>query len=106
MFLITIKEDNSNRIRMMGKRLDYMANGYPRLIDENVAFPTEMVDVHEVESVPDEVIPEKYCYTEADGFYLNPNYVEPDATNTYGIPDETYHTIINDITTEVASNGY
>ena len=106
MFLITIKEDNSNRIRMMGKRLDYMANGYPRLIDENVAFPTEMVDVHEVESVPDEVIPEKYCYTEADGFYLNPNYVEPDPTNIYNIPDETYHAIINDLTSEVANNGY
>ena len=104
MYLITIKDDN--RLMMMGKALDYMSNGYPRLVNENVAFPTEMVNVYEASEVPSGVIPEKYCYTEADGFYLNPDWVEPDATNTYGIPDETYHAIINDLTTEVASNGY
>ena len=31
---------------------------------------------------------------------------ETDPTNTYGISDETYHAIINDITTEVSNNGY
>ena len=106
MFIITVKEDNSNRLMMMGEILDYMSNGYPRLVNENVAFPTDMVNVHEVSEIPAEVIPEKYCYTEAEGFYINPNYVEPDATNTYGIPDETYHAIINDLTSEVANNGY
>lgn len=106
MYLITVKEDNSNRIMMMGEALDYMSNGYPRLVNENVAFPDWMVNVHEVSEVPSEVIPEKYCYTEADGFYINPNWVEPDPTNTYGIPDETYHAIINDLTTEVANSGY
>ena len=30
--------------------------------------------------------------------------VEP--SNPYGIPDETYHAIINDLTTEVANSGY
>ena len=104
MYLITIKDDN--RLMMMGEALDYMSNGYPRLVDENVAFPTEMVNVHEVSEVPSEVIPEKYCYTVEQGFYLNPDYVEPDLTNIYGISDETYHAIINDITSEVASNGY
>lgn len=104
MYLIIVKEDN--RIMAMGKTLDYMSNGYPRLVEENVAFVKEDVDVHEVESVPSEVIPEKYCYTEAEGFYINPNWVEPDPTNTYGIPDGTYHAIINDLTSEVASNGY
>ena len=104
MYLITLKDDN--RLMMMGEALDYMSNGYPRLIDEDIAFPTDMVNVHEVSEVPLEVIPEKYCYTESEGFYINPNWVEPDATNTYGIPDETYHAIINDLTTEVANSGY
>ena len=104
MYLITVKEDN--RIIMVGEALDYMSNGYPRLVDEDIAFPTEMVNVHEVSEVPSEVIPEKYCYTAEKGFYLNPDWVEPDPTNTYGIPDETYHAIINDLTSEVASNGY
>lgn len=103
MYLIIVKEDN--RIIAMGKALDYMSNGYPRLVNENVAFVKEDVDVHEVESVPSEVIPEKYCYTEADGFYINPNYVEPDATNTYGIPDETYHQILDDYTMQLIEEG-
>ena len=105
MYLITIKEDNSNRITMMGESLDYMSNGYPRLVNENVAFPDWMVYVHEIESVPSEVIPEKYCYTESDGFYINPNWVEPDATNTYGIPDETYHQILDDYTMQLIEEG-
>ena len=106
MYLITAKEDNSDRIIKIGIHLDYMSNGYPRLVDEDIAFPIDMVNVHEVSEVPTEVTPNKYCYTEADGFYINPNWVEPDATNTYGIPDETYHAIINDLTSEVANNGY
>lgn len=104
MYIITNSEDNI--IIANGKHLDYMINGYPRLIDENVAFPTELVNVYVVSEVPSEVIPEKYCYTEAEGFYINPDWIEPDPTNTYGIPDETYHAIINDLTSEVASNGY
>ena len=106
MFVITTKEDMGYIILRIGEILDYMSNGYPRLVNENVAFVKENVNVHEVSEVPSEVIPEKYCYTEADGFYINPNWVEPDPTNTYGIPDETYHAIINYLTTEVASNGY
>ena len=28
-------------------------------------------------TIPDEVIPYKYCYSNEIGFYLNPNWVEP-----------------------------
>ena len=104
MYLITVKEDN--RIIMVGEALDYMSNGYPRLVDEDIAFPIDMVNVYEVSEMPSEVIPEKYCYTESEGFYINPDYVEPDPTNIYNIPDETYHAIINDLTSEVANSGY
>ena len=104
MYLITVKEDN--RIIMVGEALDYMSNGYPRLVDEDIGFPIDMVNVYEVSEMPSEVIPEKYCYTESEGFYINPDYVEPDPTNIYNIPDETYHAIINDLTTEVANSGY
>ena len=31
----------------------------------------------EIEYIPEEVQPYKYCYTEEQGFYLNPNWVEP-----------------------------
>ena len=33
--------------------------------------------LHEVESVPEDFESNKYCYTEADGFTLNPDYEEP-----------------------------
>lgn len=111
MYLITVKEDNSNKILMMGEALDYMSNGYPRLVNENVAFPDWMVNVHEVSEVPSEVIPEKYCYTEADGFYINPNWIEPNPDNTYeGVSDEVFEQILSDyrekLAEEVAGNGY
>ena len=86
--------------------LDYQSNGYPRLVNLDIAFVKDNVFVFEVAELPEYVVPGKYCYTEADRFYLNPNYVEPDPTNTYGIPDETYHAIINDLTEEVSNNGY
>ena len=33
--------------------------------------------LHEVESVPEDFESNKYCYTEAEGFYLNPDFKEP-----------------------------
>ncbi len=33
--------------------------------------------LHEVDSLPEDYEPNKYCYTESDGFYLNPSYEEP-----------------------------
>ena len=33
--------------------------------------------LHEVESVPEDFKPNKYCYTEEQGFYLNPDFEEP-----------------------------
>lgn len=74
-YIITVKEDN--RILAMGRELDYMDNGYPRLIEENVAFPIQLVNVYGPVAVPEEVEPEKYCYDGTD-FTLNPNYKEPE----------------------------
>ena len=63
--------------------------------------------LHEVESMPADFEANKYCYTEAEGFYINPEWIEP---NPYGIDDTTYNNIIDDytssITTEVANSGY
>lgn len=77
-----------NRIIAMGHRLDYQeGNGYPRLIDENVAFPVETVlvnglvpdpqNIPDPIEVPDEVMPEEYCYTVEKGFYKNSEYKPP-----------------------------
>lgn len=96
MFVITKKTNDV--CLMFGEQLDYMDNGYPRIIDYNIAFRDEDVNVYEAVVVPEDVQPEKYCYTPADGFYPNPNYQEP---NEYGIPDELVTRIKNDAVTEI-----
>ena len=96
MFIITRKEDDE--ILMMGAELDYMENGYPRIVDYDVAFFPEYINVSEAGKVLEGVEVHKYCYTPEDGFYLNPNYRE---ANQYGIPDELVERIKNDAITEV-----
>lgn len=46
------------------------------ILDEyNIAYgPNEVMNAFEVQEVPSEVEVEKYCYTEAQGFYKNPDY--------------------------------
>lgn len=100
MYVIT----SNNCIIGVGELLDYIEeNGYPRLVNENVAFVPNAVTIYENVEVSEEVKNNwlKYCYTPEQGFYENPNYVEPDPTNTYGIPDGTYHAIIDDYTAEI-----
>lgn len=89
------KSGNSN--------LGTWSNGYPVLIEENIAFPPETVNIHQNVEVSDEIKlnPSKYCYTSEQGFYENPNHVEPDPTNTYGVSDDVYHQIIDDYTAEI-----
>ena len=103
MYIITDKENNV--LVNYGESVSYWDNGYPTF-NGILAYPTIIFNLYEVDIVPKEVEVNKYCYTAEQGFYLNPNYVEPDPTNIYNIPDETYHAIINDLTSEVASNGY
>ena len=85
-----------------GEKLNYMNNGYPRLVNENVAFPTEMVNVFEEVTIPSGVEPNKYCYTESEGFTENPNYVEP---NKYNIANELLETIQADYTESLIEQG-
>ena len=94
MFIITYKENNV--VRTSGQNLDYLENGYPRILDTNISFPKEKVNVFEVNSIPEDFVSSKYCYTEIDGFYKNPNYIEPISENIYNIPDKTYLQITND----------
>ena len=54
--------------------------------------------LHGVESVPEDFEPNKYCYTETEGFYLNPDYEEPVS------PEEQY--VIDGIIQEVSEYGY
>lgn len=103
MYIITDKENNV--LVNHGESVSYWDNGYPTF-DGILAYPTIVFNLCEVDTIPEGVEANKYCYTAEQGFYLNPDWIEPDPTNTYGISDEIYHAIINDITTEVANSGY
>lgn len=96
MYLITIKRNKI--IQAMGKQLGYMSNGYPRLIEENIAFPSDLVNVHEVEAVPGQFEPGRYCYTPEQGFYMNPDWQEP---NKWNLPNEVIEEIKNEAIAEV-----
>lgn len=102
MYVITV---NDGRIVGIGKHLDYMeGNGYPRLTDENIAFIPDNVIINESVEVPDEIMtnPNKYFYSQEKGFYLNPDYIEPDPNNTYGISDELFSQIKSDYRKQIA----
>lgn len=96
MFLILHKE--TNVVEGYGSNLDYMSNGYPRLVDINTAWPVEAVNVAEVGYIPEDMRVHKYCFTPENGFYTNPEWSEP---NEYGITDELLRKIKDDAIAEV-----
>lgn len=109
----TDKEPKEGTTKTGNSNLGVWDNGYPVLIEEDVAFPTESVNVYQnVDNVPyDKYLKAgKYKYTSEDGFTINSDWVAPDETNTYGIPDELFNQIKSDyreqLTSEVTKNGY
>lgn len=88
----------------VGTFKEYWDNGYPIITDLNgmdCAYPNDVHDFFDVGSIPEDYVSGKYCYTEEKGFYPNPDYVEPDPTNTFGIPDDVYRAIKNQAIAEV-----
>lgn len=75
MFLITSKKDK--RITDISTTIGYETNGNIILDNGTQIACFREVDVHEVEEIPGGICERKYCYTEADGFYVNESYVEP-----------------------------
>ena len=78
--------------------IEYLDNGYPCNSETKVSYVVGFVNVNVVDEIPDGVERIKYCYTPAEGFYKNPNYVEP---SKYGIPDALVEQIKNDAIAEV-----
>ena len=73
-YILTAKDDH--RIMHISDDLGYQSNGNYLIYGGELAVPPILADMAEVESVPEGVEPEKWCF--ADGkFYANPNYVEP-----------------------------
>ena len=75
--------DNDNICRFNGEIIEYGIFDEPLnkwKVTKNESIYDVLGDYYkkvEVDSLPDEYKDVKYCYTEEDGFYLNPNYSEP-----------------------------
>jgi len=54
---------------------EIVENGF--FVGNNLVFNPTGLHVEEVESVAEEIVPQKYCYTSEEGFYINPDYTEP-----------------------------
>ena len=108
MYVITDK--NKHTLIAVGEILDYIPeNGYPTLVNERIAFVPDAIIIYEgVDNIPEDYTSGKYCYTTEKGFYLNPEWIEPDITNVYGVSDELYHQIkdaaVEQIQQEVNAN--
>lgn len=101
MYVITKKENHE--IYGFDERLEYWSNGYPVLMPQNMAYVASSVYVNEVDSIPDYVKPAQHCYTEADGFYENPDYIPP-SENPYGISDKLLRRIQEDTAAQVMAD--
>lgn len=80
-----------NNVILSVGEMEYWDNGYP--IVGGIAYDPEDILLFDVEEVPSDYSTYKYCYSESEGFYKNPKYIEP---NPYGIPDELVERIKND----------
>jgi len=75
----------TNEILVIGQKADIVSNGIDLggtilgiAVNDGV-FVEDLPNIIDVEVVPDEVIPHKYCYTVAHGFVLNQNYSIPES---------------------------
>lgn len=99
-----ITDTDTHEIMAIGTLKEYWDNGYPIITDENgndVAYPTGFTTMYENVDVPEHVIAFRFCYDPESGFYENPNWVAPDPSNSFGLPDDVYQQIKNQAITEV-----
>lgn len=70
--------DNKNVVMHISDTIGYQSNGNVLVDNDTLAIAKPLVKgVYEVSEIPDNVVENKYCYTEEKGFYKNENYVEP-----------------------------
>ena len=72
--IVTAPKDE--RILAISDTLSYNEANQPVVNDGKLAFACE-VNLYEVETVPEEVEVEKFCYTKEKGFFENEDYEPP-----------------------------
>lgn len=95
--------DEKNVIIEYDTTVIYDSNNYPYLPNKNVAFVPNNINVLMATDMPQDIEIGKYCYTEADGFYPNPNWHEPSAYDL--APQDIVNAIIDEYTNELIEMG-
>lgn len=85
MYLVVSKDTNA--VMNWGNEIVTASNGYIKLVDEKMLFIPDMVNIFEIDDIPSEVSIIKYCYTEELGFYINPNYIDPEFEKLYTLDE-------------------
>lgn len=67
-------ETKADRYLLVEERLEIFKDYATQDMEGNITHDYQTL--YQVE-LPENVVEQKYCYTENDGFYANPNYVEP-----------------------------
>ena len=105
---IIVKKE-TNEILAITEKIEFQSNGNPVVVKDGskVAFIAAMCKEFDDKlftdaDVTEEIKPLKYCYTQTEGFYLNPNWEEP---NKYNLPNETVQTIKDDTVAELIELG-
>lgn len=75
--------DNKDVVIHISNTIGYQENGNVLVDNDTLAIAKPLVkEVYEVQSIDKGICEQKYCYTEADGFYINESYVEPVSEQT------------------------
>ena len=69
--------DEDNIIVHISETLGYQSNGNYLVDNGELAIVKQLIaNVYEVENIPEEIAPVKYCYNVEQGFYKNKDYRE------------------------------
>lgn len=98
MIIITV----DSKIIGMGDEINRTLDDGTIFLSENLGYRVIGQNLYEIDSVPEEVEADKYCYTPEAGFYPNPEWEEP---NKYGVPDETVQAIKDDTIMDLIELG-
>lgn len=97
---MNILTDKNNVIIHCTNNLQVQSNGHYYRPEDMLSIPPELCTVFQVSEYPSDLQITKYCYNTDTGFYVNPEWVEPQIE----IPDEIKDAVIDEIQKEVISN--
>lgn len=106
---ISSYQNNDKRVYNYGRQVEYQANGNPLLIDRNIAFMGDNVDVFQVadSNVQEDIDVDRNLYIEAEGFKHEADYIvgennrELPKSTLAEIKNETIQEVQNELNTEI-----